>query len=504
MNKRASGVLMHITSLPGDYGIGSFGQAAYDFVDFLKETKQTYWQILPLTTTSYGDSPYQSFSAVAGNTHFIDLDFLIRDKFLTKADVKDADFGSDPEFIDYAKVYEARRPLLEKAVKAILADKKEAKKFEAFKSENANWLADYADFMAIKEHFDNKALQDWDDKKAVKRDEATLEKLRKELADVITYHQVVQYLFFSQWAELKAYANKNGIQIIGDMPIYISADSVEVWTQPHLFKLDAECKPRYIAGVPPDNFSATGQLWGNPIYAWDKHKAENYAWWVFRIQESFKLYDYLRIDHFKGFSDFWEIPGGDETAENGEWVPGPGYDLFKVVKEELGDLKIIAEDLGNIDDKTRKLLADCGYPGMKIVQFGFYDTTGNSIDIPHVYTQHSVAYTGTHDNDVVNGWYEKLSEDEQKLVAEYLNQRDDETITQAMIRGIHSSVSDYSIVTMQDLLDKDASSRMNVPSTVGGNWEWRMLAEDLTEEKKEFLKDLTNRYAREREENDEI
>ncbi len=229
------------------------------------------------------------------------MDFLIRDKFLTKADVKDADFGSDPEFIDYAKVYEARRPILEKAVKAILAEKKEAKKFEAFKSENANWLADYADFMAIKEHFNNKALQDWDDKKAVKRDEATLEKLRKELADVITYHQVVQYLFFSQWAELKAYANKNGIQIIGDMPIYISADSVEVWTQPHLFKLDAECKPRYIAGVPPDNFSATGQLWGNPIYAWDKHKAENYAWWVFRIQESFKLYDYLRIDHFKGF-----------------------------------------------------------------------------------------------------------------------------------------------------------------------------------------------------------
>ena len=250
MNKRASGVLMHITSLPGDYGIGSFGQAAYDFVDFLKETKQTYWQILPLTTTSYGDSPYQSFSAVAGNTHFIDLDFLIRDKFLTKADVNDADFGSDPEFIDYAKVYEARRPILEKAVKAILADKKEAKKFQAFKTKNVNWLADYADFMAIKEHFDNKALQDWDDKKAVKRDEATLEKLRKELADVITYHQVVQYLFFSQWAELKAYANKNGIQIIGDMPIYISADSVEVWTQPHLFKLDAECKPRYIAGVP--------------------------------------------------------------------------------------------------------------------------------------------------------------------------------------------------------------------------------------------------------------
>ncbi|MFR8246167.1 MAG: 4-alpha-glucanotransferase, partial [Streptococcus sp.] len=245
MNIRASGVLMHITSLPGDYGIGSFGQAAYDFVDFLKETKQTYWQILPLTTTSYGDSPYQSFSAIAGNTHFIDLDFLIRDGFLTEADVEGSDFGSDPEFIDYAKVYEARRPLLEKAVKAILADENEAKKFETFKAENANWLADYADFMAIKEYFGNKALQDWDDKKVIKRDEATLEKLRKELTGVITYHQVVQYLFFSQWAELKSYANKNGIQIIGDMPIYVSADSVEVWTQPHLFTLDAECKPRY-------------------------------------------------------------------------------------------------------------------------------------------------------------------------------------------------------------------------------------------------------------------
>ena len=455
MNKRASGVLMHITSLPGDYGIGSFGQAAYDFVDFLKETKQTYWQILPLSTTSYGDSPYQSFSAVAGNTHFIDLDFLIRDKFLTKADVKDADFGSDPEFIDYAKVYEARRPILEKAVKAILADKKEAKKFQAFKTKNANWLADYAEFMAIKEHFDNKALQDWDDKKAVKRDKSTLAKLRKELAKVITYHEVVQYLFFSQWAELKAYANENGIQIIGDMPIYISADSVEVWTQPHLFKLDAECKPRYIAGVPPDNFSATGQLWGNPIYAWDKHKAENYA-----------------------------------------WVPGPGYDLFKVVKKELGDLNIIAEDLGNIDEKTRQLLADCGYPGMKIVQFGFYDTTGNSIDIPHVYTQHSVAYTGTHDNEVVNGWYDNLTQEQRDYTDAYINRRQGEPITRALLRTLFATVSNTAIATMQDILDKPENSRTNFPNTVGENWKWRMLPGEITVDKKEFLTDITERYNR--------
>ena len=350
--------------------------------------------------------------------------------------------------------------------------------------------------MAIKEYFGNKALQDWDDKKAIKRDEATLEKLRKELTGVITYHQVVQYLFFSQWAELKAYANKNGIQIIGDMPIYVSADSVEVWTQPHLFKLDAECKPRYIAGVPPDNFSPTGQLWGNPIYDWDKHKAENYAWWVFRIQESFKLFDCLRIDHFKGFSDFWEIPAGDETAENGKWVPGPGYDLFKVVKEELGDLKIIAEDLGNIDDKTRKLLADCGYPGMKILHFGFYDTTGNSIYVPHAYTQHSVAYTGTHDNEVTNGWYNNLTQEQRDYTDAYINRRQGEPITRALLRTLFATVSNTAIATMQDILDKNENSRKNIPNTVGGNWRWRMLPGEITVDKKEFLTDITERYNR--------
>ena len=286
------------------------------------------------------------------------------------------------------------------------------------------------------------------------------------------------------------------------MPIYVSGDSVEMWTMPELFKIDENNEALYVAGCPADDFSPTGQLWGNPIYDWKKHKEQNYFWWVYRVQESFKIYDVLRIDHFKGFSDFWQIDRDAEDAVNGTWEEGPGIELFEKIKEQLGNLPIIAENLGFIDAKAEKLLDDSGYPGMKILQFAFPDH--DSLDLPHNYTANSVAYTGTHDNDVVNGWYEKLSEDEQKLVAEYLNQRDDETITQAMIRGIHSSVSDYSIVTMQDLLDKDASSRMNVPSTVGGNWEWRMLAEDLTEEKKEFLKDLTNRYAREREDNDEI
>ncbi|KXT78114.1 4-alpha-glucanotransferase [Streptococcus sp. DD13] len=495
MDKRASGVLMHISSLPGQYGIGSFGQAAYDFVDFLEASHQSYWQLLPLTTTSYGDSPYQSFSAVAGNPHFIDLDMLVEAGYLEKEDLVGVDFGSDPEVVDYARIFMVRRPLLEKAVRALLESPATAN-FERFKQENRAWLLDYADFMAFKEHFDNRSLQEWGDDAAIQRDSVRVAELRKELSAVVTYHQVVQYFFFSQWAALKDYANVHGIEIIGDMPIYISADSVEVWTQPHLFKLDPDCKPRYIAGVPPDNFSATGQLWGNPIYDWEAHKKEDYAWWIFRIQESFKLYDYLRIDHFKGFSDFWQIPGGDETAVRGKWVPGPGYDLFRAVKESLGDLNIIAEDLGNIDEKARQLLADCGYPGMKIMEFGFYDIKGKSIDIPHHYTAHSVAYTGTHDNEVVNGWYQNLTQEQRDYTDAYINRRAGEPITRAFLRTLFATVSDTAIATMQDILDKPASSRMNLPNTVGQNWKWRMVSEDLTEDKIEFLKDITERYNR--------
>ena len=496
MEKRASGVLMHISSLPGKFGIGTFGKEAYDFVDFLKETEQSCWQILPLTSTSYGDSPYQSFSAIAGNVNFIDFDFLSRDGLLVEADYSDIDFGQDPETVDYALLFKVRRPILEKAVRHFLGRPANLKKLRDFEKKNQSWLPDFTEFMAIKEHFDYKALQEWEDKEAIQRVPERLAYYRDKLNDLIDYYKVTQYFFFEQWHDLKTYANQHGVDIIGDMPIYVSADSVEVWTQPHLFKLDAECKPRYIAGVPPDNFSPTGQLWGNPIYDWDKHKAENYAWWVFRIQESFKLFDCLRIDHFKGFSDFWEIPAGDETAENGKWVPGPGYDLFKVVKEELGDLKIIAEDLGNIDDKTRKLLADCGYPGMKIVQFGFYDTTGNSIDIPHVYTQHSVAYTGTHDNEVINGWYDNLTQEQRDYTDAYINRRQGEPITRALLRTLFATVSNTAIATMQDILDKNENSRKNIPNTVGGNWRWRMLPGEITVDKKEFLTDITERYNR--------
>ena len=495
MSKRSSGVLMHITSLPGQFGIGTFGKSAYEFVDFLEETKQTYWQILPLTTTSYGDSPYQSFSAVAGNLNLIDFSLLREDGLLEESDYVKVNFGENPEKVDYALLFEARRPILEKAVANTSKNSEVLAEIEKFEAENSSWLADYAEYMAIKESFGYKSFIHWDED-IKKGEETAREKYRTELQDSIRYYTVTQYFFFKQWLALKEYANEKGIKIIGDMPIYVSADSVEMWTMPELFKVDANNEPLYVAGCPADDFSPTGQLWGNPIYDWEKHKEQGFSWWIYRVQESFKIYDVLRIDHFKGFSDFWQIDKDAENAVNGTWEAGPGIELFQKIKEQLGDLPIVAENLGFIDAKAEKLLDDSGYPGMKILQFAFPGE--DNLDRPHHYTQNSVAYTGTHDNDVVNGWYEKLSESEKELVSEYLNRRDDETITEAMIRGIYSSVSDYAIVTMQDLLDKDATSRMNVPSTVGGNWEWRMLAEDLTEERKEFLRNITVRYSRER------
>ena len=495
MSKRSSGVLMHITSLPGQFGIGTFGKSAYEFIDFLEETKQTYWQILPLTTTSYGDSPYQSFSAVAGNLNLIDFSLLKEDGLLEESDYANVNFGENPEKVDYALLFEERRPILEKAVANTSKNSEVLAEIEKFEAENSSWLADYAEYMAIKESFGYKSFIHWDED-IKKGEQAAREKYRTELQDSIRYYTVTQYFFFKQWLALKEYANEKGIKIIGDMPIYVSADSVEMWTMPELFKVDANNEPLYVAGCPADDFSPTGQLWGNPIYDWEKHKEQGFSWWIYRVQESFKIYDVLRIDHFKGFSDFWQIDKDAENAVNGTWEAGPGIELFQKIKEQLGDLPIVAENLGFIDAKAEKLLDDSGYPGMKILQFAFPGE--DNLDRPHHYTQNSVAYTGTHDNDVVNGWYEKLSESEKELVSEYLNRRDDETITEAMIRGIYSSVSDYAIVTMQDLLDKDETSRMNVPSTVGGNWEWRMLAEDLTEERKEFLRNITVRYSRER------
>ena len=502
METRASGVLLHISSLPGKFGIGTFGQEAYRFVDFLKETNQTYWQLLPLTSTSYGDSPYQSFSAVAGNVNFIDFDLLREKGLLQEADYATVSFGDDEEAVDYALLFKVRRPILEKAVANFLTAEKNREKLKVFEEQNETWLDDYAEFMAIKEHFGHKALQEWGDKKAIQRDEERLVHYRRLLADEINYYKVTQYFFFEQWLALKAYANKKHIKIIGDMPIYVAKDSVEVWTMPELFKMDENLEPLSVAGCPPDEFSDEGQLWGNPIYDWKKHRETGFAWWIYRIQESFKIYDILRIDHFKGFSDYWEIEGDSKTARKGCWQPGPGIALFRAVQNVLGDLPIVAEDLGYVDDRARQLLKDTGFPGMKILEFGFYDLTGHSIDIPHHYTPNSVAYIGTHDNEVVNGWYDSLSVEQEEFVDAYTHRKPIEPVNQAMLRLLFSTVSNTVILTMQDLLNKPASSRMNTPSTIGGNWQWRMRSKDLTQDKKDFLIALTKLYQRGNEEND--
>jgi len=495
MKKRQSGVLMHISSLPGKYGIGSFGQSAYDFVDFLVRTKQRYWQILPLGTTSYGDSPYQSFSAFAGNTYFIDFDVLIEEGLLNEADVKGADFGDDPRKVDYAKIFDARRPIMEKAVARFLkAD--DLSDYESFVEQNAAWLEVFAEYMAIKEHFDNLAWTEWPDEAIRRREAASLASYREKLADKLTYHRVTQYLFFKQWLRLKAYANEHHIEIVGDMPIYVAADSADVWAQPHFFKTDAVGKPTCVAGCPPDEFSETGQLWGNPIYDWEAMDKDGYAWWIERLRESFKIYDIVRIDHFRGFESYWEVPAGSETSASGKWVKGPDYKLFAAVKEALGDLNIIAEDLGFMTDEVIELRERTGFPGMKILQFAF-NPDDESIDSPHLAPNNSVMYTGTHDNNTVLGWYkDEIDDATRQYMAQYTNRKEYETVPHAMLRTIFASVSFMAIATMQDLLELDSAARMNYPSTIGGNWTWRMTAEELNPIVEGELYSLTKTYRR--------
>ncbi|MGT2907417.1 4-alpha-glucanotransferase [Streptococcus dentiloxodontae] len=494
--KRSSGILLHVTSLPSQHGIGSFGQAAYDFVDFLVASKQSYWQILPLTTTSYGDSPYQSFSAFAGNTHLIDLDFLVADGYLESSDIDDSQLMTNSDWVDYEKIFYGRRPILEKAVANFLNQNREAEAFSAFKHKQSYWLEDFADFMTIKEGFDNKGLSDWPDEKLRRHHADSVAQAISQKEATLNYHKVTQYFFFKQWQALKTYANGKGLAIIGDMPIYVSADSVELWTQPQLFKLDKDGQVAYVAGVPADDFSADGQLWGNPIYNWDYHKRTGYAWWIQRIQASLELYDMLRIDHFKGFADFWQINSGAKTAVEGSWQPGPGIEIFKVIKEKLGALPIIAEDLGDIDDKARQLLADTGYPGMKVLEFAFDNPRYPSPYLPHNAIQNSVAYIGTHDNQVVSEWYASKTNEQRNFIDRYINRREGESIQDALIRTLFAMTSDVAIITMQDILELPANTRMNTPSTIGNNWKWRLSAASLTPDLTAFLADLTELYQR--------
>ncbi len=467
---RSSGVLLHISSLPSPYGIGTMGREAYRFVDFLKKSGQSYWQILPICPTGYGDSPYQSFSSFAGNPYFIDLDMLVRDGLITKAEIAQSGLENDA-FVDYEKQYEKRFPLLRKAYDRFA--KKITNEFMNFCKEEAAWLDDYSLFMAIKNDLGGIPFEQWE--KGLKfRRASAIERAERRLGREMGFYKFLQYKFAEQWGALKAYANKNGIKIIGDLPIYVARDSADVWTNPSAFMLDRDLTPKLVAGCPPDAFSEDGQLWGNPVYNWTYLKKHGYDFWCRRIARQMKFYDVLRIDHFRGFESFYTIPYGNETARGGAWKKGPGMSLFNAIKNELGKLDIIAEDLGYITPEVAKLLKNCGYPGMKVLQFAF-DSREESNYLPHTYkNRNSVVYVGTHDNDTAEGWMTSAAPEDVEYAKRYLGLTAKEGYAWGLIRGAAATVSDTAIYTMQDLLSLGSEARMNTPSVAQGNWRWRM------------------------------
>ena len=495
--ERSAGILMHIASLPGNYGIGSLGKEAYEFAEFLEAAGLKYWQILPLGHTSYGDSPYQCFSAFAGNPYFIDYDILREEGILREEDYINEDYGDNSERIDYGLIFEIKNKVLKRAYSNFKnSDLKDIEdKFEAFKDENAFWLEDYALYMSVKNHFDLVSWQEWPEDIKTRKIEA-IERYKEELKEDLEYWSFVQYLFFSQWTALKNYTNSLGINIIGDIPIYVAEDSVDAWSAPKNFKMDTEVmRPLCVAGCPPDMFSETGQLWGNPIYDWEYMKSTGYEWWISRIRESLKLYDIVRIDHFRGFESYWEIPYGDTTAVNGKWVKGPGMDLFNAIKSELGEINVIAEDLGFLTDEVKEFLDETGYPGMKILEFAFGG--GDSEYLPHNYTKNCIAYTGTHDNDTFLGWFEKTaSKKEVRNAKKYLGLNEEEGYNWGFIRGIWSSASDTAIAPMQDFLNLGNEARINLPSTLGANWQWRAKSEYINENLANKIYKFTKLYGR--------
>ncbi|WP_314393885.1 4-alpha-glucanotransferase [Leptotrichia shahii] len=496
MFERSSGILLHPTSLPGKYGIGSLGKEAYKFVDFLKKSNQKLWQIFPLGPTGYGDSPYQCFSSFAGNPYLIDFDLLIEQNLLTEEDLKDVNFGGNEEYIDYGAIYNQKYPLLRKAYENFKANgNKELKeKLETFKTENSSWLDDYSLYISLKNHFNGLPWNEWEDDIRTRK-EAAINKYKAELANEIEYHNFIQFLFFTQWNNVKKYANDNGIKIIGDIPIFVAVDSSDAWANPEIFLFDPELKPVKVAGVPPDYFSATGQLWGNPLYDWDKLKELNYKWWVDRVKANLSTCDIIRIDHFRGFDEYWAVPYGDKTAENGTWCPGPRTDLFNTIKNELGELPIIAEDLGTMTQGVIDLREATGFPGMKILGFAF-DSKEENDYLPHTYTKNCVVYTGTHDNDTLIGWFTKANEDDKQFARNYLNSRSDNEIHWDAIRGAWSSVANMAIAPIQDFLGLGSEARINTPGLASGNWQWRLKDGVLTDELAERIAKLTKVYSR--------
>ena len=471
---RRCGILMPVFSLPSPYGIGTLGKSAYDFVDFLCDSGQSYWQILPLGVTSFGDSPYQSFSCFAGNPYFIDLDMLVADGLLTKAEIVACDFDDNHDRIDYEKLYLNRYPLLRKA----FARFKPCKAYDAFTLENAAWLQDFAAFMAIKNAQGGKAFYEWEPSLKL-RDADALSRAQNDYIDDINFYKFLQFKFFEQWKKLKQYANENGIKIIGDIPIYVALDSADVWANPKQFQLDDDYTPRAVAGVPPDAFSEDGQLWGNPLYDWDYMKSTDYAWWKQYLGSALERFDVVRIDHFRAFESYFSIPYGDTDAKGGKWIKGPDKALFDALKSEFGnDLPIIAEDLGVITPAVRKLLSHTKFPGMKVLQFAFSGNSDNAY-LPHNIIKNCVVYTGTHDNDTIMGWLESSDEKTVKQAKDYFNFQSDNGFNWAMIKAAYASVADTCIIPMADFLGADSSARINTPSVLGDNWSWR-IAEGCT------------------------
>ena len=487
---RKSGILMHITSLPGPYGVGSMGKPARDFVDFLYESGQSLWQILPLSPTGYGDSPYQSCSAYAGNHYLIDLDQLIDDNLLTKEEVDSVQWNIREDRVDYGILYVNRLNLLKKAFSRF--EDREA--LDAYCQENSAWLPDFALFMALKDEHSGLPWYQWPEKLKA-RDPDEIWKTRKQLQEQIRFYCFIQYLFDSQWNALRQYALEKGISIIGDVPIYVPLDSVDVWANPELFQLDNSLTPEMVAGVPPDYFSEDGQLWGNPLYRWEVHEKDGYGWWLRRLGAAGKRYDIVRLDHFRAFEAYWAVPYGDETAKNGKWVKGPDMDFVKAVQKGLPELSIIAEDLGFLTQEVLDLRDNSGWPGMKVLEFAF-DSREPSDYLPHTYIKNTVCYTGTHDNMTMRQWFETAAPEAVEYAAEYMNLSQKEGFVWGTIRTAMASVSDTCIVQLQDYLDLGGDARMNFPGTMGSNWTWRAVEGCMTSELAKKIRKLSELYCR--------
>lgn len=487
---RKSGILMHITSLPSPYGIGTLGKSAYEFLDFLKKSGQQSWQMLPLTPTGYGDSPYQSCSTFAGNPYLIDLDMLVKEKLLTKKDLTGIDWGTDETAVDFGKIYNNRFTVLRKAYNRFQG----GEEFDTFLRENDSWLPDFALFMALKADHQSKPWFDWEDEYKFRNDEA-LGKAWNRLEDEVYFYCFQQFEFAKQWKNLKTKAESYGIELIGDVPIYVPLDSVEVWKNPELFRLDAALRPTAVAGCPPDGFSADGQLWGNPLYNWDAMKQTGFKWWIERMEAAGKLFDVVRLDHFRGFESFWAVPYGDATAKNGKWMPGPGMDFVNALKKELPHIDFIAEDLGFLTPEVLKLRDDSGYPGMKILAFAF-DSKDENDYLPHTYIPNTVCYTGTHDNVTTKQWFDEATKKSAAFARTYMHITPDEGDVWGSIRVCQATVSERAMVQMQDYLELGAQGRMNTPGKASGNWAWRAKEGYLTKELAKKILAMTTLYGR--------